>query len=172
MSAAGRRAQAAYLIAIIARLERLWPRCFVLYESRRRPLKVGIAGDVIAQCQPAIDKGLISATDLTHALRYYVGNTSYLKACGEGVARVDLDGRIVGVVTADEARYAREVLRKRRAKRANDSSPAERPKGPMHSAGSPHVSTERPLANPQFANGHGTIQCTAPSIMVAATVRK
>ena len=34
MSLAARRALAAYLVAIIARLERLWPRCFVVYEGR------------------------------------------------------------------------------------------------------------------------------------------
>jgi ProP effector len=150
MSLAARRALAAYLVAIIARLERLWPRCFVVYEGRRRPLKLGIDRDVIAQCQQAIDKGLNTVKDLRRALRHYVGNTNYLKACGQGVGRVDLDGRIVGVVTADEARHAREVLRQRRAKRANDSSPARRDIS-LQPAGSPHVEKERPSANPQFA---------------------
>ena len=172
MSAAARRAQLLRSTAIIERFAyALWPKCFVVLESRRPPLALGIDRDLIRLCQPAIDKGLVTAADLRRALRYYTGSVGYLKNCIEGAARIDLLGRPAGQVSRSEAEYAERVLAERRAKRANSSSPAGRAIRSLQPAGTPHVETERPSANPQFANGPGTIQCMG-TLMAAPPARK
>jgi ProP effector len=63
-------------------------------------------------------------------LRIYVGAPGYLLACTEGAARIDLEGREAGTVTAAEAVHAREMLvrraanKARRGTRANQAAPA------------------------------------------------
>jgi hypothetical protein len=46
--------QAARADEVINVLSRLWPRCFQVFERRRRPLMIGIDGVLIEQMQPAI----------------------------------------------------------------------------------------------------------------------
>jgi len=77
-----------------------WPQCFFLYEKRRKPLAIGIHRDIIA-AQPDID-----VRELSTALRIYVSNHCYLRNCREGAGRVDLDGNIVGEVSAEDAKSA------------------------------------------------------------------
>jgi ProP effector len=82
--------------ATIADLAGRWPKCFSVLETRRRPLKLGIHED-IAAAAPDLDP-----TDLSNALRYYVGNLFYLNACTIGAPRVDLNGDACGEVTAEQ----------------------------------------------------------------------
>jgi ProP effector len=114
-----RRARTQRANATIAHLAELFPKTFFVYEQRRRPIKVGIRGDLAP---------LVSVTDeeLTIALGYYTRNGSYLRACTEGVPRVDLSGNGIGVVSRDEAEHAREklavVLARRKPKRQQRST--------------------------------------------------
>lgn len=48
--------------AVIAALARLWPRCFHVYEGRRRPLAIGIDRMLIEHMQPAIKAGRLKVT--------------------------------------------------------------------------------------------------------------
>jgi len=83
--------------AVIALLAELYPRCFSIYEGRRRPLKIGIHKDIQAKLD-----GAITADELHKALGAYCSNPVYLSSTRKGAWRLDLDGKPAGVVTADE----------------------------------------------------------------------
>jgi sRNA-binding protein len=85
-------------LALLALLCERWPKCFVRYQARRRPLKVGIHRDILAALGDAVMRA-----ELSRALRIYVANAVYRARLKEGVARIDLDGQPVGIVTAAEA---------------------------------------------------------------------
>jgi ProP effector len=98
-------ARAARIAAAKATIEQLatrFQKTFFVYERRRPPLKVGIDADLIAVLNGSIDHAA-----LKNALRYYVHNIHYLRACVAGAARIDLAGDVAGVVTAREAEHAR-----------------------------------------------------------------
>jgi sRNA-binding protein len=82
--------------AAIAQLNERFPAVFT--RTARRPLKVGIHGDLLAS---GFERKLVMA-----ALRSYCGSSSYLSALREGTARIGLDGQAVGVVTAEEEKIA------------------------------------------------------------------
>lgn len=86
-------------------LAELFPKCFALFEQRRKPLKIGIREDVIAALN-----GAASPKEISLALAIYCGNWCYLKACKEGAPRIGLDGAVAGQVTADEAANAKQRL--------------------------------------------------------------
>jgi len=107
-----RAAQVAAAKVMIERLCETWPRCFYLYQKRRRPLKIGVRLDIIA-LRPDID-----GRELGIALRIYTSNYCYLKACCRaGVDRVGLGGEPAGTVSASEAANAAASLAARNAKR-------------------------------------------------------
>jgi len=106
-----RAAKIAAARALIERLCEIWPRCFFLYQRKRRPLKLGVHRDIAA-----LDDA-IAPRQLSSALRYYVGNRFYLAACREGADRIDLDGKPAGKVSAEEAANAAAILAGRNAKR-------------------------------------------------------
>jgi ProP effector len=89
------------VMATLALLAERWPRCFVIFEQRRRPLKIGIHTDILA----ALD-GAVTPAKLGHALRAYVHNSVYRSRLIAGATRVDLDGEPAGVVTKKEATSA------------------------------------------------------------------
>lgn len=149
MNAATHRRQAARSARIIGVLAGAFPRAIVLYERKRRPLKVGIRDDIITTCQPAIDKGFITVTDIRSALRRYTSADGYLLACRKaGLARVNLGGKIVGVVTSAEAAHARQVLKLRKAARRANAGLASTKNGPR-AAGTANgpISTTRVMCN-------------------------
>jgi ProP effector len=94
---------------IIATLAELYPQTFFVFEGRRRPLKRNIDHDLALATTDAITVDKIKA-----ALRVYAGNGAYLRACREGALRIGLDGKPAGIVTAEEAAYAREKLAARK----------------------------------------------------------
>jgi ProP effector len=77
-----------------------FPAAFVLYERRRRPLALGIHREVLA-AMPTLTEAQVRA-----AMRSYVGNEGYCRACRAGAARINLLGHEAGVVTAAEADHA------------------------------------------------------------------
>jgi ProP effector len=94
----GRSAQAREIVAILAEF---WPNCFVLYEQRRRPLKVGIRDDLTEAAAAAL-----TPAEIALALRHYTSSLPYLRACYTGADRIDLNGQVAGRVTAHEAAQA------------------------------------------------------------------
>jgi ProP effector len=93
--------------AMFELLVEMFPQCFAVYERRRRPLKVGIHLDILTVTDGAPE-------ELSNALRCYVSNDGYLRACQEGAPRIDLKGQPAGEVSATEAANATAVLAARR----------------------------------------------------------
>jgi sRNA-binding protein len=98
--------------AAIALLAETFPRCFSVYEGRRRPLKIGIHKDILA----AVD-GALTLPELSKALGAYCSNHVYLGHTRKGAWRLDLDGKPAGTVTADEEAHAKATLVGIRAKK-------------------------------------------------------
>jgi ProP effector len=80
-----------------------FPQCFTVDETRRLPLKIGIREDIVAY-------DVISSRRLGLALRMYCRNPVYLRSIKIGAKRIDLDGNVTSVVTAEEEQIARERL--------------------------------------------------------------
>jgi ProP effector len=105
-----KRAQIAAVV--IELLAEQFPKCFAVYEQRRRPLKIGIYNELLA----ALD-GAVTKRELHTALGVYTSNPAYLRALVAGAVRIDLNGVPAGTVTQDEAEHAKQRLIARRLKR-------------------------------------------------------
>ena len=70
----------------------------------RRPLKIGIAQDILHH-MPDIDPKV-----LHKSLRYWTRHRQYLANCRAGEVRVALDGSAAGVVTPEDAEFASRTL--------------------------------------------------------------
>ena len=92
--------------AVLALLTETFPRCFSVYERRRKPLKVGIDRDILERLG-----GAIAPNELSSALRSYTSNRLYQLAMRDGAPRIDLDGNPAGSVTAEQAEAAWAWLR-------------------------------------------------------------
>ena len=87
--------------AALARLAECFPRVFGRENQLPpRPLKAGIAADILARC-PELDQRVLSA-----ALGYFTRRVMYLQGMVTGAARVDLDGNPCGEVSAEAAAHA------------------------------------------------------------------
>jgi hypothetical protein len=101
---------------VVLALARLWPKCFFVSESLRRPLMTGMREVLLDLMAPAIKAGRISADDLTTALQLYTGCDGYLKHCTIiNNARLNLNGEVKGTVEAKHAHRARAILAAGRA---------------------------------------------------------
>jgi len=98
--------------AVIVLLAETFPKCFSVYQPRRRPLKLKIHLDI----QAALD-GAITPAELHKALGVYCSNPAYLEHTRKGAWRLDLDGKPAGTVTADEEAHAKVTLAGIRAKK-------------------------------------------------------
>ena len=104
---------------IIALLAERWPRCFVVVEDRRLPLKVGIFHDLKAALG-----GKVSPDQVSRALGTYCSAPDYQRHLKDGAARIDLDGQRAGTVTPSEAMWARAGRAERRDKYQRKRAPA------------------------------------------------
>jgi ProP effector len=104
-----RLAAALELIGVLA--ER-FPACFAVNPSYRRPLKLGIHVDILAQLSD-----MIAPRDLSNALCIYVSNIRYQRALVAGAERVDLKGMPAGTVTTEHADIAKAQYKRQREKR-------------------------------------------------------
>jgi ProP effector len=78
----------------------MYPGAFKNFKSAKLPLKVGIRADILA-AMPDVEPKLIEA-----ALREYCYRRDYQRYLTEGAGRVNLQGEVVGTVSAEEARHA------------------------------------------------------------------
>jgi ProP effector len=109
---------------IIGILAEKFPKCFFVYERRRKPIKIGIFQDLLDELGDSIPE-----SDLSLALRLYTGNRYYLsRASREGAARIDLNGDASGRVSAEEARFSivkKEWLEQQRKRQAREAKEAK-----------------------------------------------
>jgi sRNA-binding protein len=84
-----------------ALLAEKFPHCFVPeFKAPKRPLKIGIAQDIHARL-PGVPQGHVAT-----ALFSYTDGPTYLNSLVTGAERLDLDGKVCGTVTAEEAAHA------------------------------------------------------------------
>jgi ProP effector len=131
MSARLRRERVIRASAVLGAFSELWPHTFAVQGHHRKPLALGIHAALLVAIKPAIRAGTVTVKDIKAALRRYVSADGYLRACRRaGTARIDLTGKVVGIVTSAEAKYARQVLKLRKAARRANASPAPTKNGP------------------------------------------
>src|SRR5262245_19042437 len=88
---------------LIAHLAQLFPKAFFINPRQRRPLKSNIILDIERAADPSLAEFNVGA-----AVDWYTSHIGYDHACAQaGAERVDLDGKVVGKITAMEAREAR-----------------------------------------------------------------
>jgi ProP effector len=107
--------------AALVLLCELFPKAFVRYEARRRPLKIGIHRDLQVALADAI-----TDIELGCALRLYVANRVYRSRLVAGAARIDLDGNPAGTVSAEHACAPMKPTPKPKPKPVSDSPPVKR----------------------------------------------
>ena len=117
----------------IGLLAERFPQCFAVNETGRLPLKIGVREDIIAH-------DIIPPRQLRLALRAYCRNPVYLQSIRAGAKRIDLDGNLAGIISADEEQIARERLFEqgaaaKRAERAAEKAAKQR----QREAGAPVV---------------------------------
>jgi len=88
-----------------------FPKAFFPLGQDCKPLKIGVRDDLIA-----LGEG-IDTKRISHFFRAYCKAGRYLCALKAAAQRVDLDGRPVGEVTAEEAESAVKELRDLKARR-------------------------------------------------------
>ena len=109
------RLQPATIVEVLAQL---WPACFTTDPRERRPLKIGIAGDIeAAAC------GALTQREIDLALGWYVRGGSYLWRMRPGADRIGLDGKPAGTVSDADAEHARARLAALKARRRPITKP-------------------------------------------------
>jgi len=131
----------------IDKLAHLFPHCFFRRSHLRRPLKLGIHEDIIAQ-HPELDRTLIG-----RGLNAYTHSTTYWLTLTAGTPRIDLAGNLAGEVTLKEEEHARRKIAKA-ARRAAAKAAGQPAAGPVAKCGEQQNSTldaktqQRPPAVP------------------------
>ena len=109
------------MLALIGKFAERFPAAFAINPRYRQPLKLGIHHDILAQMSDTI-----APRDLSDALRIYVGNPHYCKACTPGAARIDISGQPVGTVSEEHAAMAKAMRKgwydKRKAKQEQNQT--------------------------------------------------
>lgn len=97
---------------LIAWLAEHFPAAFFLKPSLVQPLKIGIFDDII-DFYERLESPPFSKKGLREALNYYSGSPAYLHCQKANVARVDLYGNEVDMVTAEQELYAKQRFQQR-----------------------------------------------------------
>lgn len=108
----------------LPQLAEKYPRAFFADGRERKPLKVGIHQDILADAD-----NTLAAYQLTSALRWYTGAYAYQCKLTEGTPRIDLQGEVSGKVTADDAAAAAaraQAIKQRMEEARQRKSEAER----------------------------------------------
>lgn len=82
-----------------------FPNAFFKKGTQIKPLKIGIFDDII-DFYERLDSPPFSKKSLREALSYYSASPAYLSCQKENVARIDIYGNEVDIVTQEQARYA------------------------------------------------------------------
>jgi len=91
--------------AASTRLAESFPQTFVLEKHLpHRPLKVGIAADILARCP------VLTRRELGPVLGVYAKRVMYLQSLVAGAIRIDLDGNPAGEVSTADAEHAAATL--------------------------------------------------------------
>ena len=91
--------------AALTRLAEWFPQTFVLEKHLpHRPLKVGIAAEILARCP------VLTRRELGPVLGVYAKRVMYLQSLVAGAIRIDLDGNPAGEVSAADAEHAAATL--------------------------------------------------------------
>jgi ProP effector len=134
---------------MIAMLCAKFPHAFFMYEQRRRPFALGIHKEI------ALKMPTLSEEQIKAAMRSYVANEFYCRACRAGAARVNLMGHEVGVVTAAEADHAAAriagVKEWKKKKAAAKKAAAKEAPAAARAAGIETANAAARLTNPNFA---------------------
>lgn len=97
-----------------------FPAAFFVKAKQVKPLKIGVFDDII-DFYERLDTKPFSKKLLREALNYYSSSPAYLNCQKADVARVDLFGNEVDVVTADQAKYAYQRYQQRYVERLRDT---------------------------------------------------
>lgn len=92
-------------LLIIDWLVEHFPNAFFKKGSQVKPLQIGIFEEII-HFYDRLESPFFSKKALREALSYYSSSPAYLNCQKPNVARVDLFGNEVDVVTEDQAKYA------------------------------------------------------------------
>lgn len=95
-----------------------FPNAFFKKSNQIKPLKIGIFDDII-DFYERLDSPPFSKKSLRDALSYYSASPAYLNCQKENVARVDIYGNEVDVVTQEQAKYAFQRYQERYSKKNN-----------------------------------------------------
>ena len=82
-----------------------YPQCFK-NPGETKPLKVGIKQDLVKHLSTREDIVIADKSCMIKSLSYYVTTMNYFKNVMEGIARIDLEGKVSGIVTPEEAHYS------------------------------------------------------------------
>lgn len=119
---ASKRATQQEILQVRIAMNIAFPDCFAAKGGIKKPLKVGIKDDLLAEARalfPALSRRLIMAF-----LRDYCGGYRYFTSFKPGAVRVDLQGNFAAFVTVDDVAYAKAQLaavkgKKQKPKRNN-----------------------------------------------------
>ena len=96
-----------------------FPNAFFKKSNQIKPLKIGIFDDII-DFYERLDTPPFSKKSLREALSYYSASPAYLNCQKAEVARIDIYGNEVDVVTVEQAKYAYQRYQERYAKKKNE----------------------------------------------------
>jgi ProP effector len=105
-------------LIIIDWLIEYFPNAFFKKGNQIKPLQIGIF-DAIVEFYERLDSPPFSKKALREALSYYSSSPAYLNCQKEKVARIDLYGNEVDVVTAEQAKYAHQRYQQRYTDKKN-----------------------------------------------------
>lgn len=89
-----------------------FPAAFFKKGTQVKPLKIGIFDDII-DFYERLDEPPFSKKALREALNYYSASPAYLNCQKVNVARVDLFGNEIDVVTEEQEKYAHQRYQQR-----------------------------------------------------------
>jgi ProP effector len=108
-----------------------FPGAFFKKANQVRPLKIGIFDDII-DFYERLDSPPFSKKSLREGVTYYSSSPAYLSSQKAGVARIDIYGNELDMVTIEQAKYAYQRYQARYHKKKGNF-----PRLPEHSEGSP-----------------------------------
>lgn len=89
-----------------------FPAAFFKHQRDIKPLKIGIFDEIVA-FYDRLESPPFSKKKIREALNYYSSSPAYLNSQKNGVARIDLYGNEVDIVTEDQAKYAYQRFQER-----------------------------------------------------------